>query len=487
MKRLRATRFGRAGLLLPTLLASACAAVPDLGPKPMPRAQAAFASSQSLAGAESAWPSDRWWKSYGDPQLDRLIGEGIAGSPDLAAAAARFRTAQGLAQQAGAALLPSVDGGGSLDYQNESQNIAGSRGQGWHATGNAAVSLNLELDLFGKDRAALRAARKDAEAARFDAEEARLLLTTGIASTYADLSALYAQRDSLEAALDVRNQTLKFVKARYDAGLETIDSVRQAEARIPQTRGDLAATDEAIMLDKHALAALVGTGPDRASTIGRPKVVLQAQGVPADASINLVGRRPDVAAARIRVEASSERIREARAAFYPDINIGALVGLQSLGLGSLISSGSQFASVSPAVSLPIFHGGALQGQYRGRRGQYDEAVATYEGQLIQALRETADTLTSERQLRTRLTESRGALAAYEDALRVARGRYEQGLTDYLSVLTAQESVVSARLTVAQLESRAFALDVQLVRSLGGGFAAPAQSTAASAALTNSGE
>ena len=123
------------------------------------------------------------------------------------------------------------------------------------------------------------------------------------------------------------------------------------------------------------------------------------------------------------------------------------------------------------MTLPLFHGGALQGQYRGRRGQYDEAVALYDGQVIKALRETADTLTSEKQLEERLGQSRGALAAYEDALRVARGRYQEGLTTYLTVLTAQESVVNARLVVAQLETRSFALDVQLVRALGGGFQA----------------
>lgn len=456
------------------LLVTACAAVPNLGPTVMPHRAADYASAQSLKGSSSAWPSSGWWKGYTDPQLDALMAEGISGAPDLTAALARSRTAQGLAQQAGAALLPSLDATASIDYQNQSQNIAGSNGHvpsGWHATGTTGLSLNFDLDLFGKNRAALRAARNDAAAARFDVDEARLLLTTGIASAYADLSALYAQRDNLEAALEIRAKSLEVVKARYDAGVETIDAVRQAEARIPQTRGDIAATDEAIMLDKHALAALVGAGPDRALTIDRPKVWLQAQEVPANASIDLIGRRPDIAAARIRVEAAAERIREARAAFYPNINIGALVGLQSLGLGSLLEQGSQFASVAPAVTLPLFHGGALQGQYRGRRGQYDEAVASYDGEVIQALRETADTVTSEKMLAERLAQSRSALAAYEDALRVARGRYEEGLTDYLSVLTAQESVVNARLSVAQLESRAFTLDVQLVRALGGGFRA----------------
>jgi NodT family efflux transporter outer membrane factor (OMF) lipoprotein len=475
MRRSRATRLGRAGILLPMLLATACAAVPNLGAKPVPARASDYASAQSLSGAQSAWPADGWWKTYNDTQLDRLIGEGLAGSPDLAAAAARFRTAQGLAQQAGAALLPSLDATGSIDYQNQSQN-ASPRGvpvpAGWHATGTTGLSLNFDLDLFGKNRAALRAAKRDADAARYDSDEARLILTTGIASTYSDLAALYAQRDSLQSALDIRTQTLKLVQQRFDAGIANQSELEQAKARLPQTKADLAATDEAIMLDKHALAALIGEGPDRALTIDRAAVgALRTQGVLADASINLIGRRPDIAAARTRVEASAERIKEARAAFYPNINIAALIGFQSLGLGSLFNSGSQFASVSPAVTLPLFHGGALQGQYRGRRGQYDEAVANYDGQVIKALRETADAVTSQKMLVERLAQSRSALASYETALRLAQRRYENGLSTYLDVLTAQESVVNARLTVAQLETRAFTLDVQLVRALGGGFRA----------------
>ena len=472
MSRSRATRFGRAGVLLPLLLAAACAAIPDLGPKPMPHASSDYASAKSLPSATGTWPVDGWWQSYGDAQLNALVDESIAGSPSLAAALARFHAAQGYAQAAGAALLPTIDAIAAVDYQNQSQNLGGPKvPTGWHATGTVGLALNLDLDLWGKNRAALRAAKKDAEAARFEADEARLVLTTGMASTYADLSALYAQRDSLMSALDIRAQTLRLARQRYDAGLATLDELKQVEARIPQTRADLASTDEAIILDKHALAALLGAGPDRALTIHRPSVALRAQGVPADASINLIGRRPDIAAARSRVEAAAERIKEAHAAFYPDINIGALIGFQALGLGNLFSTGSDFASVSPAVTLPLFHGGALQGQYRGRRGEYDEAVALYDAQVILALRETADTVTSESSLVDRLAQSRSALAAFEEALRVSRSRYEHGLSTYLDVLTAQESVVSARLSVAQLETRAFTLDVQLVRALGGGFAA----------------
>jgi outer membrane protein TolC len=119
----------------------------------------------------------------------------------------------------------------------------------------------------------------------------------------------------------------------------------------------------------------------------------------------------------------------------------------------------------------LFHGGALQGEYRGRRGDYDEAVALYDRQVIQALRETADAVSSRNALVDRLAQSRSSLASYDQALALARVRYNQGLSTYLDVLAAEEGVVGARLTVAQLETRAFTLDVQLVRALGGGFAA----------------
>ena len=240
-----------------------------------------------------------------------------------------------------------------------------------------------------------------------------------------------------------------------------------------EARDDLAANEETIGLTRNALAALIGKGPDRGLAIQRPAVAsFVAHGIPANATIDLIGRRPDIAAYRATVEAGARRIKEARAAFYPNISISALIGLATFGIGdNIFSSTSSFGSVSPAVSLPLFHGGALQGQYRGARGRYDEAVALYNRQVITALRETADAVTSRRALDARLIESRSALASFEEANRLARMRYESGLSTYLDVLSAEESVLGARLNLAELETRAFVLDVALVRALGGGFAA----------------
>ncbi|MCH8617468.1 efflux transporter outer membrane subunit [Sphingomonas sp. SM33] len=475
MNGFRAARPGRVALLLPVLMASACASVPNLGAKPAPHNASDYAAAASIASTDAAWPADGWWLRYGDPQLNRLMDEALLGSPDLEAAAARMRTAEGFAQRAGAALKPTVDAFAEPELAKQSQNQsipASAIPNGWNSSGSLGLSFSLDLDLWGKNRAAFRAANADADAAKFELDEARLALTTGVAGTYADLASLYAQRDTLVSALDIRTQTAKLVSQRVNSGLDTNADLKQAVARVSQARADIEATDEAIELTKHALAALIGAGPDRGISIDRPAIgQLRAQGVPANASVDLVGRRPEIAAARSRVEAANDRIKEAKAAFYPNVNLSALIGLSSFGLGNVFSSGSGIGSVAPAVSLPLFHGGAFQGQYRGRRGQYDEAVALYDRQVIAALRETADAVTSQKKLVSRLANSRSALADFEEANRLARQRYEHGLSTYLDVLSAEEGVLGARLDVAQLETRAFTLDVQLIRALGGGFTA----------------
>jgi NodT family efflux transporter outer membrane factor (OMF) lipoprotein len=466
---------GLALLLAGSATLSACASVPDLGTRPEIRPAEQVAAAVSLRGPAAEWPAMGWWKGYGDPQLDRLMEEAIAGSPDLKAAAARLRQAQGYAQQAGAALAPSIDATASAGYVQQSENNgvpATFVPNGWSESGKLGLGFSFDLDLWGKNRAALAAARSDAEAARFEAEEARLVLTTSIAATYADLAKLHAQRDVLAAIVTNRGETLRLVSDRVDAGLDNQAALKQARSRVPAARADLAATDEAIALTRNAIAALTGAGPDRALSISRPTVALgEVRGVPADASIDLIGRRPDIAAARAGVEASASRIKVARAAFYPDISLSGLIGLQALGFGNVFKGGSAYGNVGPAVTLPIFHGGAISGQYRGARGQYDEAVARYDGAVVQALREVADTLVSRNMLAVRLSETRQSLGDAEAAYALARTRYERGLSTYLDVLSTEENVLQARRSVADLEARAFTLDVAMIRSLGGGFTA----------------
>ncbi len=461
----------RFALTIPALLA-ACAPVPQLGSAPVIRAAGSLASVQSLPVSAEAWPADRWWAGFGDAQLDMLVAEGLAGSPDVALAAARVRSAEALAQQAGAALLPGLAIDGSVGGAQQSKNL-GIPPQfvppGVQDTGRLTAALTFNLDIWGKNRAALAAARGEAMAAQVDAAQAQLLLTTGIAAAYADLAQYHAQREAAAAALEVRMATASLTAQRVQVGSETLGGQAQAEARVPQARADVIALDEAITLTQNRLAALVGAGPDRGRTITRPMLRAVPVGVPANAGIDLVGRRPDLVAARLRAEAAGNRIKVARADFYPNLNLSALVGLQSLGLGQLFDSGSTYGNGGLAVSLPVFDPGRLQGRYRGARGDYDAAVARYDATLLTALRETADAVASRSAADARAAELRRALASAEDAARIARLRYQGGLSNQLPVLTADDTLVGIRRAVADAESRRTALDIALIRALGGGY------------------
>jgi NodT family efflux transporter outer membrane factor (OMF) lipoprotein len=454
---------------------SACASIPNLGPPPQPKPPATYAASQSFAAPAVEWPADRWWTAYGDRQLDTLIDEALKGSPTLAQAQARVRQAEALAEQAGAALGPSINADASVLAVKQSYNQGIPKDfipHGWKDVGRIGLSLNWQLDFFGKNRALLAAATSETEAARADAAAARLALSTGVAGAYADLAQLYADHDAAEEALHVRSQSEKLIGQQFEQNLENKAALNRAQAGRASAEAELVALDEAIGLTKNRIAALMGQGPDRGLVIARPaRGTIRAFGLPTNLQADLVGRRPDVVAARLTAEAAAKRIKAAKADFYPDVNLLASIGLQSVGLDMLAKSSSIAGAAGPAATLPIFDSGRLQGAYREKRAGYDAAVATYDQTLTQALKEVADSVVSFRALDGRLVKSREALDAAQSAYDLSRQRYEQGLGTYLDVLTSEDDLIKNRRTVADLETRAFTLDVALIRALGGGYRA----------------
>ncbi|HEY5721739.1 MAG TPA: efflux transporter outer membrane subunit [Allosphingosinicella sp.] len=464
--------------LMAALLCTACASVPDLGERPVPREAAPLTEGLDLpeVGADQIWPDARWWEGYGDAQLTQLIEEALAASPTLDEAAARVRRAEAIAQQAGARLKPSVDASAQAGAVRISENIgipAEILPSGWNDAGSLSVGLNYDLDLWGKNRSTLRAAMSDADAARADAEAARLALSTGIASTYAELVRLHAVKDAAVTNLRIRTDSEKLIQARKTAGLENDAALARAESGRSSAAADVSAVDEQIELVRNQIAALTGAGPARGRSVDLPDAPrLRSFGLPEDLGIEMVGRRPDIVAARLRTEALGSRIKAARADFYPNVRISALIGLGSLGLGNLFGAGSTFGTAGPAISLPIFSGGRLQGAYRGARADFDGAVAVYNQTLVQAVREIADVGARQRGLTARLGQTRAALAASERAYALIQARYRGGLTPYFEVLSAEDALNANRRAVADLEASAFALDVALVRALGGGFRQP---------------
>jgi len=456
-----------------TLALVGCAMMPTPAARADPKPSSAYAADQSFTAPVANWPADHWWEEFGDSQLSALITEALAGASDMRIAEARFAAAHAAVGGARAALLPSLSaGGGVVEVKPSYNSILPSNAvpHGGHEVAQASMDADWTLDFWGKNRAALHSAEAESQAAQAEAQAARLSVSTGIAAAYADLARLYRERDSAVDARTVRGKTADLLAERQRQGLENEGAVARARNGEDQADAELAAIDEQIAIVRNQIAALMGAGPDRGLAIKRPLLPMTKDfGLPSSLPAELLGRRPDVVAARFRVEAAAQKIKQAKAGFYPNIDLRALVGFQSLGLGNLFLSGSSFGAVGPAFSLPIFDGGRLRAQYRGAEANYAEAVAFYDGALTQALREVADTAASSRALATRLDRSRAAETDALAAWTIANNRYRGGLATYLDVLTAEDTLIQSRRTVADLEARAFTLDIALIRALGGGY------------------
>lgn len=450
-----------------------CAQLPDLGEAPQLRKANAFQASASLQAPAADWPVDHWWTAYGDPQLTALIEEAMVGSPDLAAATARLQRADAMTQLAGSALKPQVSANAAITEDKLSYNFLTPRAMtpsGWNDYGRASLDFRWELDFWGKNRAALAAATSELEAGRAELAQTRLVLASGIAVNYAELSRLYANRDTAVKAVEIRQKTATLFAQRFDNGMETRGSMRDADARRAMAEGALLALEEQIALQRNRLAALLGAGPDRGLSIAAPTLKLdRGFGLPSELAVNLLGRRPDIVAARLQAEAQGSRIEQKKAEFYPNVNLSAFVGVQSLGLDMLTKDGSGIGSIGPAISLPIFSGGRLKGELRGAQAGYAAAVANYNGTVARALQEVADNAVSQKALGQRLLKAQEAVEAASEAHRVARNRYDGGLATYLEVLSAEDGLLGSLSAQTNLRSLSFVLDIGLKRALGGGF------------------
>ncbi|MET0546347.1 MAG: efflux transporter outer membrane subunit [Caulobacterales bacterium] len=469
----RGASAGAISALAGALVLSACATLPTPETSPSIAAPGHFATQASLAALQTAWPSDQWWKEFNDPQLNALIEEGLAGATDLRIAAARFSRAEALARQARGKLLPSIGASGEAGIAKRSSNFIVPEAlspDGSQDYAQVGINLSWDLDFWGRNRAAFAAARSEAEAAGAEAAAAKLAVSAGVAQAYADLAGLFVERDAAENAIGVRRHTLELMSVRTAQGLENNATAERVRSALASAEGDREALDEAITLTRNRIAALVGAGPDRGLSIGRPAITARAEfGLPANLPADLIGRRPDIVAARLRSEAAASSIHVARAAFYPNVSLTGMAGLQSIGFDKLTNPGSDFGLIGPAVTLPIFNGGQLKGRYRAAEAEYRAAVAQYDGTLTQALREVADVIASHRALERRLDRATEAERAATSAWTTINNRYRGGLSTYLDVLAAEDVMIAARRNAAVLHTRAFALDVALTRALGGGF------------------
>jgi NodT family efflux transporter outer membrane factor (OMF) lipoprotein len=457
------------------LVAAGCASTEGLHPQAKLTDPATLHAARSLAGAKfspDAWPGADWWRSLGDAQLDRLIDEALASSPTIRLARARVERANYLAQVAGAPRYPQVNAAANPTYERFSEHFiypppyAGN----WYWQNQATLNFSYDFDFWGKNAAAYAAALGQAKAAEADAFAARLVLSAAIARTYVELAHGFDLLDLARETLADREKLLELVGHRVDAGLTSRVDLKQAETQVPEAKEKIAQVEELIALARNQLAALAGAGPDRGLRIARPQLVESTGArLPSRLPADLIGRRPDVIASRWRVEAAARDIDVARAKFYPNINIAAYIGVLSLDWSHFASGSSEIAGVGPALSLPIFEGGALRGNLGAKDAEYDVSVEQYNQTLSDALREIADQLVAFRAIDRQRPQVKAGLAAAQEAYELALERYRDGLSDYLTVATAELQVIGQRIVVADLRAQELDASINLAHALGGGY------------------
>ncbi|AJQ94163.1 efflux transporter outer membrane subunit [Gynuella sunshinyii] len=460
-------------LYVALLLVSGCVSLPDEEPSHTSMVDKLQYEKSVTIDTDSLWPADQWWQRYHDDQLDQLIARALESAPNLQIAAARINLALASVQQSGAAMMPTISANASatqtrLSYHNGNDFVP----RGWNTFGSATLNFDYELDLFGKNRAQIAAATSEMFASQAEQAQARLVLTASITKAYAELARLYANLANLSEARDIRLKTVQLTRKRYDEGLENRGSVRSAEAALALTESSLLELQQQILIQKHALSALAGAGPDEGEALTEPALTLDAShGIPSDAGINLIGRRPDISVSRLQAEAAAHRIGVAKSRFYPNVSLTGYIGSQAMGLENLNLGGSLAGGVGPAIYLPIFQGGAIKAGYKAAGAQYDSAVATYNQAVNRAFQQLADVSTQQKFMQQRIKKMQQAEAAAADAYQIVNQRYEGGLTGYLEVLNAQDNWLSSKRSLVNLQSEAVFVDVETVLVLGGGFIA----------------
>jgi NodT family efflux transporter outer membrane factor (OMF) lipoprotein len=433
-----------------------------------------------LSAAPAPAIADSWWTAFGDPQLDALVDQALAGSPTLQIALARMREAQAQLSVSRAATWPQLTLDGQEERTHFSSNYiipppyAGT--MQWY--GQVQANLSWSLDLFGKQAAQVDAARASADAAALDAEAARLALAGTVTQAYISLDRAYLLADVAEETVKQREGVLHLTQGRVNSGLDSKASDEQAKALLAIAKEDLIRANAARDLAVHQIAALIGRGAD-AYNISRPKLNRDALALPAVLPADLLARRADIAAAEARIDAATSGRRAAHQAFYPDINLIGAAGFAAIGLSTLFNGSSGQYGIGPAIHLPIFDAGELRAKYAGATAQLDEAVANYNQSVVSAVKQTADAITQLQALQGQAAQQGEALRASNASFDLAERRYRSGLSPQLNVLNAEDVLILAKRQDASLSADLLSARVSLLMAMGGGYAANTNSNMAS--------
>jgi len=426
---------------------------PELDRKPLVGASPQYHEQRGLELRQAA--EECWWKTFRDPDLDGLIGKALESNLDLRALAARIEQADALVRQAGGRLLPALDATAESAWGFESTSEH-------DESSSVGLDLSWEIDLWGRLRSGVGAARLEAAAVRRDWMGGRLLLSASVAETYFEILEQLQQLDLLRRQMEVNETLLELNRLRFGQGQSSIVDVLQQREQLASTRARVPAIQGRLEQLEYILDVLLGEPPGERERLRiRPLLSppdVPAVGIPAD----LLGNRPDLLASRDRVLALDYRVGEAIADRLPRLQIGgSLAGVGQPNIDTLI------ASALAQVIGPIYRGGILEAEVDLRRARLQQALADYSQAYLVAVQEVETAIILERKQSEQVRRLEEQLAIAQQLLAETRNRYSQGLTDYLPVLAAVVTVQDLERDLITNRRRHLNLRVVLHRALGG--------------------
>lgn len=434
----------------------------------------------SMARAQSP----EWWTAYGDPELNRLVAQALASDLDLQRAAQRIAEARAVAGDRRSKLLP------SLDFNTSAQQLRGGFQQGVvrvpQAAGGGApqggtfvapfetgilqggLDTRWELDLFGTNRAALAAARSDANAEVELRRDVAVTVAAEVARAYIELRGIEERLAITERSRASQKDLLDLTRTRAEAGLASALEVEQQTVLLANTEARLPVLEAGRIARRNRLAVLLGDRATARSEMAAP-VAFTAPRLGAGIDSGLLRRRPDVRAAEARIAAALARLKQARAERYPRLLLTGSMGRQSTSLGGLSLGGGNFFSVGPRLELPIFNGGRIRSNIEANDARAGQARIAYEQELLAAFEEAENAIAAYREQQVRAGRLENAAAAAARALDLSRDRNTAGVDDFLSVLDAQRSLFDAEYQLSESRTQALVESVQLYKALAGGW------------------
>lgn len=421
--------------------------------------------------ASEGWPAAQWWRQFQDEQLNQLIENALSASPSLEVANARIGSALSAFDAQHAQRGPSIDASANANRQRYSGNglMPAPIGGNYYNEVTVGVQAHYDLDWWGKHKAQIAASLGEVNARRAEYAMAEQMLAAEIARHYFSMQNGWARMDNLHALVQLQQQLVVDKEKRIANGLGVSDDHLSAQTRLSLLQQQIALLETQIVTEREALRALLGADSTALTSLQPKQAQALPHALPGKLGMELLARRPDLQAARWRVQAAMSKIEAAQASFYPDIDLGASFGLDAIKLGKLLQSGSRTLFIGPALSLPLFDSGRLQAQLGGARSERKELIADYNQNVFNVVRDVAQAGAKVQGVENQLRLQQENLRASVAQLRNANARLKQGLADRATQLNAEMTVRGQVDLGMQLQNQRQNAEINLTVALGGGY------------------